>query len=455
MKEVEVFRIVQEIISNSFDESSVKNIRISIRQANGIVIVECDDDGVGFVDMQDVYTMYKHSYKRKYKDKIGKFNLGEKQFFVLCEYGYVKSRNRMIEFRGENRIEDDVDFPRGTKVYAEFNWKAEDVKEILRMTHRLIVPAGKTLTINETPVRKLDLFRKIENVSLFTEIENDETHVMRRIKSMTDIELYNIREGERPWLYNLGVPVQQLKHSMQWHVNVLQKIPLGVERDKVSEAWLEDMYSEILNNAPEVVTEENSGSKWVSVAMTNATRESAEHVIKQIWGNDPIYFKSTNHHANEQAIESGGQLVPDRLFDGETRKHLSELGIVEYAGDVFKVDFVKARHFEPTERMMLFVRVMTKFSIDAGLDAKYDFVSAPESTSLAQTGNGVVRYNVALLGEKFFDEFTEENIGLTLHELAHIKEIDEGDSHLSMDYVHELERLAGLIGLHGISYYQK
>lgn len=453
MKEVEPFRVVQEIISNSFDESSVKNIEVSITQDRDLVIVKVTDDGVGFVDINDAFTMYKHSYKRKYKNKIGKFNLGEKQFFVLCEYGYVKSRNKMIEFQGEQRIEDDTDQPKGTVVYAEFKWSAEDVKEILRMGHKLIVPEGKTLTINNTPVRKLEWIKSIENAVLFTEIENSDTLVMRRIKSATTIDLYLPKEGERPWLYGLGVPVQQLKHSMQWHVNIMQKIPLGVERDKASESWLEDLYTEIINRAPELIDKDNAGSKWVRVGLSNAEEGPAKHVMTTIFGDKPIFFKSTNHYANEQAIESGGQLVPDNLFDRETKQNLAGLGIAQYAGEVFRTMLVDGKRFDPTDQMVYFTQVMKLFARDAGIDVSFGFVTSPEASTLAQESNGKITFNIAHLGKNYFDNFTEENLGLTLHEMAHIKDVEEGDSHLSMDYVHELQRLAGLIGLKGIDYY--
>ena len=56
MSEVPLWRLTQEIISNSFDEKPVKEIKCDISNVdNGIKIVIIDD-GTGFKKPKDVYT---------------------------------------------------------------------------------------------------------------------------------------------------------------------------------------------------------------------------------------------------------------------------------------------------------------------------------------------------------------------------------------------------------------
>lgn len=456
MKEVEPFRVVQEIIANSFDEDSVKTINVYLQQNNGLVTVKVIDDGDGFIDVQDVYTMYKHSYKRRLKNKLGKFNLGEKQFFILCENGYIKTKNQLIEFTGEQRSEDEIDYPKGTEVYGEFDWSATELKEMLRMLHKLIVKTGKKLYINDTPVRQLEWFKGIADISLWSEIEDDR-QVMRRIKSITLVDLYKIKENERPWLYSLGIPIQELKHSIEWHVNVLQKIPLGIERDKVSESWLIDLYAEILNKATDVITKDNAGSKWVTVAMSKSTPESAKFVLENHLGTSQIFVPSTtDYHANEAVLNNGGKLLRDGFFDRETRNHLKEMEILKVSTDVYASS--SSERCEPATilpEMIIFekiVKAIAKDTIKKEIDI--NFVNS-DSSHNAWYGNNSITFNVENLDKNFFKDFTHYGVGLIIHELSHDKEHHEGENvpHYTKEFISELERIGGIIGKNGIAYY--
>lgn len=54
-----------------------------------------------------------------------------------------------------------------------------------------------------------------------------------------------------------------------------------------------------------------------------------------------------------------------------------------------------------------------------------------------------------------FEKLPEKNIGLVIHEFAHVKEHSVEVSHLTMDYVHEIERIAGIIAVNGIDRWVK
>ncbi len=73
---------------------------------NGYVIIEVlDDSKKGFRDIKDSYTLYKDTYKRKDPEKRGRFNLGEKQVFSICDKAQVQTTTGTVIFDENGRTE--------------------------------------------------------------------------------------------------------------------------------------------------------------------------------------------------------------------------------------------------------------------------------------------------------------------------------------------------------------
>ena len=457
LKEMKPFRVVQEIISNSFDEDSAKEILCKIEQiGKGKVRITIDDDGDGFADFTDAYTMYKHSYKRSDTSKRGRFNLGEKYFFILAEQGLIMTSNKQVEFTEDKRTITDIDYQKHVHVEGVFKWTGEQVREILKGLHKLIVPEGKKLYINDVQVREMELVRVIEDVALYTMIENPEDKVMRREKKTTSVALYKLNSEEHPWLYELGIPVQGLRNNMLWHVDVRQKVPLKADRSTVSESYLQDLYGMIINNAHDMISEEDAGSKFVQIGMEQATKETAKDLLTKQFGTDQLYIpSSTDYHANEAVINSGGQLLPAGMLDRETREHLKDLDMLESSTERFgstQAEFCK--HTKQTEKMKWYADVVKHVAGDVLEELiAVDFVESDASLS-AWYGSSTLTYNVKILGRDYFDDFTEQGVGLLVHELAHHRVgITDGIAHLSGDFVHEMQRISGIIGHRGIKHW--
>ncbi len=66
-------------------------------------------------------------------------------------------------------------------------------------------------------------------------------------------------------------------------------------------------------------------------------------------------------------------------------------------------------------------------------------------------------WNVARCGgKKAFDISNPTMIGIMVHELAHDRYGQHnGYAHLSHDYLHEMQRIAGIVGSKGIDYWLK
>lgn len=458
MATIKPWRIVQEIISNSFDEDTVKNITLDFEQiGNKKIKVTITDDGVGFEDINDVYTMYKYSKKRGKVDKRGRFNEGEKRFFVLAETGFVKTKNQMVEFEYDTRITSEIDHPTGTIVQGIFNWTGTDLKETLPKLHKLIVPEGKTLTINNNQVKKKQLLRTI-SIALPTLIEDNDTKLLRRVTKTTQVNLYQVNSAEKPYLYELGIPVHKLLHSIEWHIDVLQKIPLPSGRDMVSESYLKDLYAGILNNATDLIDKDNAGSKWVMVSMSESTPEAATHVLKNALGTDKVFIESTTDgRANDIVKEMGGRTLPKGFLDRDTRSHLMEMEVVKSATDEFSpTEFENLKPVEITSGMefvMELTKVVAREVINKNI--RCTVVDTDSEVKADYSQEFGLRWNSRVFDKEFFNTVSPEMVCIIIHELSHDKEGDDciKSSHYSSGFVSEIQRIGGIVGYRGIQYF--
>lgn len=87
------------------------------------------------------------------------------------------------------------------------------------------------------------------------------------------IELYELIPDEKAWLYEIGIPVVKLHGSINWVVNVKQKIPQTTSRNVVSEVYLKDLYGAILNNAVDLIRTDDASATFVDIGMKLANKD--------------------------------------------------------------------------------------------------------------------------------------------------------------------------------------
>ena len=62
-----------------------------------------------------------------------------------------------------------------------------------------------------------------------------------------------------------GYPV--VETGDKFHLNILQKIPLNIERDNVTPAYLKQIRAGMLNNTIDLLSEDDVTENWVSEAI--------------------------------------------------------------------------------------------------------------------------------------------------------------------------------------------
>jgi len=459
MAEMKPYQLVQEIIANSMDESSVTRIDTTIKfnLAKKVVEVSVIDNGDGFRTIHDVFKLFGRSYKRAYKNLRGRFNLGEKEFMAVTIDGFVRSRDWKVEFFDDKRREiTGIELFKGTEVYGTFDFGKTTIAEMEKELARIIVPHGQDLYINGTKIAKKPMVRSI-NGKLWTEVEDELSGKMTRELHDTQIDLYERLEGETAWIFELGIPVQQLekKLNVQWHVDVRQKVPLGIKRDVVSDTYLVDLYALMVNEAHDLISIEDAGASWITRSMGKVNAEPARAMLTKQYGTDKLFIPSTSDfHANEAVNGINGAFILPRTLDKDQRQHLIEMGVIKYASETFGSQTVGSTPVDPSAKMLKYAEIVKTIARDVlGKDISISFVIS-DATHSAWYGINNFTYNLKYLsgGEKFFDQFSAEGWGIIVHELSHDKAPNQGEypmPHSSKEFLSEFQRISGFLILKG------
>jgi len=132
---------------------------------------------------------------------------------------------------------------------------------------------------------------------------------LRRTQRKTKVRLYEPLAGESAMLYDVGIPV--VETGDRCHADVQQKVPLNMERDKITPAHRRELRVEVLNAMSGRLEAEEAPKPWVQDALADGrVTGDAVHAV-------PLAF------ADEKALEPlpleglPSLIVIDRL--GRTR----------------------------------------------------------------------------------------------------------------------------------------
>ena len=466
MSEMPLWRLVQEIVSNGFDEKSISDIILNINYSPSFdnqINVLIQDNGKGFRNISDVWTLYNPSYKRSNSNQSGRYNLGDKQFFAVARKGYVLSKDDEVSFVKNTRtVSKNDESINGVEVYGEFDatlFENETVDSIVNELRKVVVRSGKTYTINGVEVEHKKPIKTFKAKLRTPKAENAKAKLVQIIQE-TNVSLYHKEPDTKPVIMELGVPVQELEQNLDWNIDVGQKVPITTSRDVVSDKYLQHLYSVVLDNSLELINEENASSNWVNDAMKKCDSESAKTVFEKIYGTDQVMIESsTDYMVNERALEHGVVLVKSGTFDSDVMQNLAkDSEVIRYAGKVFETTFADADEVEMTESLERFAKIVRNVSYDVtGRNISCEFFSLVDSHIGATYGNNVISWNVGILGKRYFENWSESATGLLLHELAHaIAHIDCGQhGHFNNAYIDSFQKVSGIVAMKGMDHWLK
>ena len=416
--------LVKELIQNSWDEApeaTVCEVEIGPGSGGAKTLVNVMDDGPGFSNIADAYTLMGASSKRASPTKRGRFNLGEKELIAVAHEATIQTVGHTIYFPskgGRKKYRNSVQ--RGTTVHMMMPWGAGARTELVERLKRFR-PTECRLVINAEEVEKREPI-VTHNATLPTVLQSGVGEPMRMTERRTNIDILH-RIADSAWIYEMGIPVQTI--DGEYDLDVHQKIPMPPNRDTIGKAYLQDIHAEVLNAVHDQMDQSEFGGTWIRTAIEDKRiePEAVKTVVKQRHG-DKVAMWSSNTDANMQAAEAGYEVVNPRSMSPQEREHVRDHAKVESTNTLFgRNPTVESKSVTPDSDKEQFAQWVRGLGVDCDLRVRVEFFSAPEATVIADctgnTRNPTVRFNVALLSDKWFRSRGADQFDLVVHEFAH------------------------------------
>jgi hypothetical protein len=436
---------VFELIQNAWDESGVTRVEVNLTPAGKdfAKIVVQDDAPEGFSDLRHAYTLFAESAKKSNALQRGRFNLGEKLVLSLCEWAEITTTKGTVVFDAvKGRVENATCLKHGTVFTAKIQMTREQIAQVTDAVQRLIPPFDINTTFNGVRIasREIDA---IVSERLPTHLASDDG-IPRRTDRRTPIHCYKVNNGEKAFIYELGIPV--VEHDCAFHCDVQQKVPLNMDRDNVTPEFARKLHTAVFNEVHATLDVEEINNEWAQTAIESkdAKPEAVADYMTKRFGELRVSYDMSDPEANNQAVAQGYTLVKGGMLSGAAWENAKSFETIVPAGKIFPTHPDATVAHKPTDETdnMRAVRAYVKElgQLLLGVNVTVQFCEQP-SREAACWGMQTLSFNVRNLGgDRWFDlANNRENIDdLVIHEFGH----HYASNHLSEAYNDALSRLA-------------
>lgn len=461
-------RAIAELIANAWDEPGVTSVTVRISSIVGRprVQIEVEDDAPnGFQDLRESYVLFAASKKKGEPATRGRFNVGEKLFIARCIWAAIESTTGTVKFHQDgHRVNGTAKRERGTLLTALMDMTRDELTEVEALLHQLIPPAsiktqvrvqfgtsmGLNFTLNDVQVPPSQVLR----ATLPTEL-SDAQGSLRQLERETDVEVYRLAT---PMLYELGIPVVAIDGPFS--INVMQKVPLTLDRENVRPAFLRKLRVAVLDATHALLKPDEAKAEWVTEALAGAASDTVSNVLDQRFGAKRVTYDPSDPEASKRAASEGYTVVPGGALPAATWERVRETGAMKSAGQVTPT---KHPRFSPDG-------IDTEVPFDKWTDAQkvvgVSFKLIGQALLRDRTGlsirivrdrvnrhaawygrGGFLTLNLQVLGHRWFEDgasgLQEEHVDLLLHELGH----EWSGDHLASEYHEALTRLGARLAL--------
>lgn len=440
---------VFDLISNSIDAEAT-TVALGFEMIDrGIALLTCEDDAPGgFSDLSHAYTMYAPSSRKADATKRGRFNIGEKLVLAHCVEATIDSASGRIEFDAAGRSEVlPSTRDTGTLFRATCKFRKVDVDAAVAALMRVIPPEDVTVFINGELLTQRPPASST-SAKLQTELEDDEGF-LRPTRRKAVINLHQPVDGEKPALYELGIPVVELPGGEPWHINVMQKVPLNKDRDNVTPSFLREVRAAVLDATHQTLTAEQAASTWVRDATPKASDAAVESVVTARFGEKRVIHDMGDPEASGEAASRGYTVVHGGSMSREEWDAVKRVGAIlpapkvtptqrpEFGSRDNAADTKDIPPADWSDGMKRVAAYAVRFAAAClGVEVTVTMTRDPENGRMqAWYGRGIARsdltFNVYALGERWFEQPDPIEVDrLLIHEFAHQYE----SNHFSHDF---------------------
>lgn len=440
--------LIRELIQNAFDEQPPHvNVRITKAESGRGVHVTVSDDGNGFSDVSQIWTIFA-SGKQDNPTKRGRLGRGLKEFISVAQECEVLTGGKRVVFswtgstitRSQGRRE-----TQGTTIAATIReWRAAEIPDIVEYLSLFIPPDGTSLSVNGV-LNDRPVYDHAIDGMLPTVVYNEEG-VPREEYRTTKIKLFQRPEGR--WIYEMGIPVEKISEDdgFEHSIDIGQRTPLRPERDMLPRRFIHAIYAHVANALMDSLPVAELTDLWMEEAVGHhqfdkqgkgaayLTRRFGERAARAVV-NDP-------HDRNARAAEDGVNVIKTNHVSANVQGLVrllpttAELYPVRNDGQTRMIP-----DCEWTEHELQFARFAKWLAGKLKLqEPSIVLMDAPASGCEARTRDGLtIQVNRPGVGTPFFETRQLSNwIPVIVHEFAH----RAGNGHDGV-FWREVERLAG------------
>lgn len=423
---------IRELSQNAFDEK-ISICRITATHERGLATISVEDDAPeGFRDLKDAYTLFKDCYKRPDPTKRGRYNIGEKQSFAICECAIVETTKGTVVFDKKGRHHQRTKRDMGTKVTVQIRMNRDEFAEILTYVRMCIPPDGIDFSLNGEKLYSPEPTTVFET-KLTTEILSGDR--MTKTVRNTAVTLYKREGDEKTYLYEMGIPICVI--DCEYSIDVDQRVPMGVDRDTVSESYLQDLYAELLNHTHEEITAEQSSERWVRTAMSDdrIRIETTNEVVKKRYGDKVCVATPNDPVSVDDAISHGYNVVHGPELSGDEWDNVRKANAIQSSHELFghgtAKDIQPVVETESMKKVRLFTELVAKRFL--GIDVSVKFVKSKQMCP-AQWDDGLITINVTKVDVN--NPLSTGTVNTIIHELGHAKgHHTQDDYHQALTYL--------------------
>ena len=408
--------IARELIQNAWDEQT-KVCSFNAQWNNGQATIEVTDDNpTGFRDLSDAFTLFKTTTKRSDPAKRGRFNIGEKQVFSLCEKATISTTKGSVIFDKQGRRMSSIKQATGSKITIVVKMTKADFNEMLVIVKQYLVPENISFFVNGEKITYRKPY-KIITASLVTESEIN--GIFAKTQRKTDIHI--LKTDSKPMIYEMGLPVSEI--NCQFDLDVQQKVPLSIDRDTVPESYLKALFAEVLNATYQDVTSETSSEVWIRQAVGDKriSTEAVKGIVNKRYGDKVVVANPFDPNSIDDALSHGYNIVNGSEMSKEEWENIRNAGAMPSSTDLFGKGIAPSTPCSPTPQMEKVAILAKKIAHRLlGIDLHVHFIKSPQASESANFGCNTLTFNVSRLGNSFFSQpVSEETINLICHELGH------------------------------------
>jgi hypothetical protein len=432
--------VINELVQNCWDEP-ITYCKVNITWLLGKVTLLVEDDSPeGFRNIEHAYTLFADTYKRGSPIHRGKFNLGEKLVLAIC-YNYgaeISTTTGTIEFHPtKGRIHHWSQKRKAGSIFkGTFRATKEEFEELVNHARSLLPPSNIKYYVNDELIPQKIIYKSFKT-TLDTEIYVD--NIVKIIRRETEVHLVE-SEGQS-FIFEMGIPIMET--DCKWHIDVQQRVPLTLDRESIRPSYLKTVYAEVLNQTCDNLNEEEVSTPWVRTGFTDdrTTKDAASTVMTKRYGEKYLSRSPFDENANDEATSENFNLINGAELSKDEWNKLKENDLIRTASDLFGREGVPGTEVEPTPKQKIFADFAKKFAKEfIGINISVHFIKAQVKDG-AYFGGNELEFIINKLPKNFFDEITEENINLLIHELGH-----HAGLHTDMSY----HRLLTKLGAKGI-----